>query len=116
MQHWNKVTGVRPAGPRAGSLTARPTTVGGAPAASPGRTMLDCRGLDCPMPVMKLGKAIKTVPPGATIELLATDPGSMVDLEAFEKQSGHRLVERGGSAGALRLVVPRAKLRPTAWT
>jgi len=71
--------------------------------------MLDCRGLDCPMPVMKLGKAIKTVPPGATIELLATDPGSMVDLEAFEKQSGHRIVERGESAGVFRFVVQRTK-------
>src|SRR2546430_16507881 len=91
------------------SRSARPTPAGPAPAASPGRTMLDCRGLDCPMPVMKLGKAIKTVPPGATIELLATDPGSMVDLEAFEKQSGHRIVERGESAGVFRFVVQRTK-------
>src|SRR2546425_539050 len=109
IQHWYNVTGGMTAWTKSGYPIARPTTVGPAPAASPGRTMLDCRGLDCPMPVMKLGKAIKTVPPGATIELLATDPGSMVDLEAFEKQSGHRIVERGESAGVFRFVVQRTK-------
>lgn len=44
---------------------------------------LDCRGLVCPMPVIKLSKAVKTVDKGAVIEMLATDPGSVPDLEAF---------------------------------
>src|SRR5207244_6506541 len=95
--------------PKPGPPAARPTAVGPAPASSPARTMLDCRGLDCPMPVMKLAKAIKTVAPGGSIELLATDPGSVTDLEAFEKQSGHRIVERGESEGVFRFVVQRTK-------
>ena len=61
------------------------------------------------MPVMKLAKTIKTLAPGGSIELLATDPGSVSDLEAFEKQSGHRIVERGESGGVFRFVVQRTK-------
>src|SRR5207245_346659 len=53
IQHWYNVTGGMTAWTKSGYPIARPTTVGPAPAASPGRTMLDCRGLDCPMPVMK---------------------------------------------------------------
>src|SRR5438876_9057656 len=96
------------AGAKRSSPAARPTAAGPAPASSPARTMLDCRGLDCPMPVMKLAKAIKTVAPGGSIELLATDPGSVTDLEAFEKQSGHRIVGRGEAAGVFRCVVQRS--------
>ena len=109
IQHWYNVTGGMTAWAKSSYPVARPTAVGPAPASSPARTMLDCRGLDCPMPVMKLAKAIKTVAPGGSIELLATDPGSVTDLEAFEKQSGHRIVERGESAGVFRFVVQRTK-------
>src|SRR6266849_6685125 len=109
IQHWYNVTGGMTAWAKSSYPVARPTAVGPAPASSPARTMLDCRGLDCPMPVMKLAKAIKTVAPGGSIELLATDPGSVTDLEAFEKQSGHRIVERGESEGVFRFVVQRTK-------
>src|SRR5213596_3772095 len=109
IQHWYNVTGGMTAWAKSSYPVARPTAVGPAPASSPARTMLDCRGLDCPMPVMKLAKAIKMVAPGGSIELLATDPGSVTDLEAFEKQSGHRIVERGESEGVFRFVVQRTK-------
>ena len=38
---------------------------------------LDARGLSCPMPIVKTAQAIKTMAPGALIEVLATDPGSV---------------------------------------
>ena len=109
IQHWYNVTGGMTAWTKSGYPVARPTAVEPAPAPSPARTTLDCRGLDCPMPVMKLAKTIKSLAPGGSIELLATDPGSVSDLEAFEKQSGHRIVERGESGGVFRFVVQRTK-------
>jgi tRNA 2-thiouridine synthesizing protein A len=70
---------------------------------------LDCRGLLCPLPVIKLGKALKAVEAGAVIEMLATDPGSVPDLEAFQRQTGHEVVERSQAGGVFRFLVRRAK-------
>lgn len=72
-------------------------------------TTLDCKGLVCPLPVIKLSKTIKAAAQGAVIELLATDPGSMADLEAFEKQTGHRVLERSEQGGVFRFLVQRTK-------
>lgn len=74
----------------------------------PVASVLDCRGLVCPMPVIKLSKAIKAAAPGAVIEMLATDPGSVPDLQAFEKQTGHRVLERS-EAGVFRFLVRRTR-------
>jgi tRNA 2-thiouridine synthesizing protein A len=70
-------------------------------------TTLDCSGLVCPLPVIKLSKAIKAAPSGAVIELLATDPGAVADLAAFEKQTGHRVLERSEANGVFRFLVQR---------
>ena len=70
---------------------------------------LDCTGLVCPLPVIKLSKAIKVAASGAVIELLATDPGAVADLEAFQRRTGHRVLERSESNGIFRFVVQRAK-------
>ena len=70
---------------------------------------LDCKGLVCPLPVIKLSKAIKAAAPGAVIELLATDPGAVADLEAFQRRTGHRVLERSESNGTFRFLVKRAK-------
>ena len=72
-------------------------------------TTLDCRGLVCPMPVIKLSKAIKDLAVGAVLEMLATDPGSVPDLAAFEKQTGHRVVERSEADGVFRFLVQRTR-------
>lgn len=69
---------------------------------------LDCTGLVCPLPVIKLSKAIKAAAPGAVIELLATDPGAVADLEAFERRTGHRVLARSESNGIFRFLVQRA--------
>ncbi|MEK7700463.1 MAG: sulfurtransferase TusA family protein [candidate division NC10 bacterium] len=70
---------------------------------------LDCRGLLCPLPIIKLSKAVKTVDLGAVIEMLATDPGSVPDMEAFEKQTGHKVLERSEAKGVYRFLVQRTK-------
>jgi len=69
---------------------------------------LDCTGLVCPLPVIKLSKAIKAAAPGAVIELLATDPGAVADLEAFERRTGNRVLARSESNGIFRFLVQRA--------
>ena len=70
---------------------------------------LDCRGLLCPLPIIRLSKAVKAVDVGAVIEMLATDPGSVPDMEAFEKQTGHKILERSEVKGTFRFLVQRTK-------
>ncbi len=53
---------------------------------------LDARGLNCPLPVLKTRKALKPLAPGEVLEVVATDPGTVNDLEAFANQTGHELV------------------------
>lgn len=54
---------------------------------------LDAKGLNCPMPILKAKKALKSMPVGATLEILATDPGSVADFQAFCRTTGNELVE-----------------------
>jgi tRNA 2-thiouridine synthesizing protein A len=72
-------------------------------------TTLDCRGLTCPMPVIKLSKAIRTIEKGAVLEMLATDPGSVPDLDAFQKRTGHAVIEQSQADGVFRFLVKRTK-------
>jgi tRNA 2-thiouridine synthesizing protein A len=55
-------------------------------------TILDAKGLRCPLPVLKARKAMKDLPTGATLRVLATDSGAIKDFEAFCKTTGHRLL------------------------
>jgi TusA-related sulfurtransferase len=55
--------------------------------------VLDLKGLACPMPVIKLSKAIKEVEVGQIIEATATDKGSLTDFPAWAKTSGNEIVE-----------------------
>ena len=68
---------------------------------------LDCRGLACPMPVLKLSKTLKEVAVGGVVEMLVTDPGSELDLEAYVDRTGHRLLERSEAKGVFRFLVQR---------
>lgn len=54
---------------------------------------LDCTGLLCPMPVVKTNKAMKEIQVGEVLEMIATDPGSMPDMEAWARQTQHELLE-----------------------
>lgn len=51
--------------------------------------MLDCRGLKCPLPVLKLEKRIEAAPPGAVVIVLATDPMAKIDIPLYCRQHGH---------------------------
>jgi tRNA 2-thiouridine synthesizing protein A len=70
--------------------------------------ILDAKGLNCPLPILKAKKAINDVTPGGTLEILATDPGSVADFQAFCRQTGHELVEHNESGGVYRFLIKRA--------
>ena len=53
---------------------------------------LDCKGLSCPMPIVKLAKAMKKLKKGEVLELLGTDPGSKVDVPAWCKRTGNEFL------------------------
>jgi tRNA 2-thiouridine synthesizing protein A len=55
--------------------------------------VLDAKGLNCPLPILKAKKALKDVPIGGTLQVLATDPGAVKDFEAFCRTTGNDLVE-----------------------
>lgn len=66
---------------------------------------LDAKGLNCPLPILRAKVAIKDVPAGGTLEVLATDPGSVADFEAFCRATGNELVESGEDDGVYRFII-----------
>ncbi len=72
---------------------------------TPLTTVLDCKGLSCPMPIVKTAIAIKRLQPGDLLEVLATDPGSVADFDAWTRATGNELVEQGADGGTYRFVI-----------
>ena len=71
---------------------------------------LDLKGLLCPIPVVKMSKAIKEIEVGQTIEAVATDPGVLADIPAWCKSTGNELLNIGkGDAGTFTFLVERTK-------
>ncbi|WP_018411811.1 sulfurtransferase TusA family protein [Methyloversatilis thermotolerans] len=54
---------------------------------------IDTRGLNCPLPILRTKKALSDMSSGQVLRVLATDPGSVRDFEAFARQTGHTLLE-----------------------
>lgn len=70
----------------------------GAPSAEPDSgapVEIDATGLLCPLPVLRLRKALGAAPAGTRVRLLATDPASRIDVPHFCNETGHRLMEAG---------------------
>ncbi len=55
---------------------------------------LDARGLTCPLPILKAKKALSDMQSGEILQVLATDPGSLRDFQAFSRQTGNDLVDQ----------------------
>jgi tRNA 2-thiouridine synthesizing protein A len=68
---------------------------------------VDARGLNCPLPILRAKKGLKEIPLGETLEVLATDPGSMADFAAFARQTGDELVSAEDAGGHFRFVLRR---------
>ena len=77
----------------------------GEPKMRPDNT-LDATGLLCPLPVLKARRALKAVPAGGLLEVLATDPGATKDFEHFCQTTGCELVIASeGESGVLRFLL-----------
>ena len=67
---------------------------------------LDLKGLSCPMPIVKTALAMKELATGDVVEVLATDPGSVPDFEAWCRATRNELVEQNEEeAGVFRFLV-----------
>ena len=56
---------------------------------------IDTRGLNCPIPILRAKKALNDMQSGQVLRILATDPGSVKDFQAFSKQTGNELLAHG---------------------
>ncbi len=59
---------------------------------------VDARGLNCPLPILRAKKALAELKPGQLLRVVATDPGSVKDFQAFAKQTGNELLKQGETA------------------
>jgi tRNA 2-thiouridine synthesizing protein A len=69
---------------------------------------LDCTGLNCPLPILRLSKAVKNMKTGERLEMIATDPGSVKDVQAWSKQTGNTLVESRQDSEKYKFIVEKA--------
>jgi tRNA 2-thiouridine synthesizing protein A len=70
--------------------------------------VLDCKGLACPLPVIKTAQAIKTIEPGQVLELLATDPGVEPDMKAWTTRTGNELLGIKQDGDTFHVLIRRA--------
>ncbi len=69
---------------------------------------LDAKGLNCPLPIMQAKKTMKSLESGDTLEVLATDPGSVRDFDSFCRATGNTLVEQGEDDGVYRFLIRKS--------
>ncbi|HYT80538.1 MAG TPA: sulfurtransferase TusA family protein [Actinomycetota bacterium] len=68
-------------------------------------TELNLKGLSCPLPIVKTARALKSLPSGSLVEVLATDPGSVPDFTAWCRSTGNALVDQDNLDGVFRFVI-----------
>lgn len=74
------------------------------PAVLPDRE-LDARGLNCPLPILRTKKALNEMAAGQVLAVVATDPGSVRDFQAFARQTGHELLDSSAADGEYRFLL-----------
>jgi tRNA 2-thiouridine synthesizing protein A len=70
-------------------------------------TVLDLKGLSCPLPVLRANKALRSMPAGARLRVLSTDPASVKDFRAYCEQTGHALVAMSQDRDTFIFVIQR---------
>jgi tRNA 2-thiouridine synthesizing protein A len=68
---------------------------------------VDARGLNCPLPVLRTKKALNDMTSGQVLRILATDPASVRDFQAFAKQTGHELLQHAELDGVFTFLLKR---------
>ena len=69
---------------------------------------LDARGLNCPLPILRTKKALSEMISGQVLRVVATDPGSVCDMQAFAEQTGHALLSSGQEGGKYVFLLKKA--------
>ncbi len=69
---------------------------------------LDARGLNCPLPILRAKKALTAMGSGETLAILSTDPGSVKDMQAFCKQTGHELIATNSNQGEFEFFIRKS--------
>lgn len=69
---------------------------------------LDASGLNCPLPILRAKKALAKLDAGKVLHIIATDPGSVKDFEAFAKQTGNELIESKEAGGKFEFLIKKA--------
>ena len=70
--------------------------------------MVDARGLQCPMPVIKVSQAVASAESGQTVEVVATDRGALTDIPAWARDMGHALTEQFETADTYHFVLQKS--------
>ena len=68
---------------------------------------LDASGLNCPLPILRAKKSLSSLESGQVLQIIATDPGSVKDFEAFAKQTGNELLESTEEGGKFQFLVKK---------
>ena len=68
----------------------------------------DASGLACPMPIVKTKKSLADMASGQVLRVIATDPGSVCDMEAFAEQTGHKLLSSGSENSKYVFLIQKA--------
>jgi tRNA 2-thiouridine synthesizing protein A len=66
---------------------------------------LDAKGLNCPLPILRTKKTISSMPKDSTLEVLATDPGSVADIASFCRTTGNELLESTKDGDVYRFLI-----------
>jgi TusA-related sulfurtransferase len=69
---------------------------------------LDCKGMLCPMPIVKLSKIIKELDSGQVVLMEATDPGAIPDVTAWSKNTGHEIIAQDKVDKLMRFWIQKA--------
>lgn len=71
--------------------------------------MLDCRGLLCPLPVIRTKQSVDKMTIGQVLEMTSTDPGSVADMNAWSRTTGHELVGQRQDSGLFIFYIRKSK-------
>ena len=68
---------------------------------------LDATGLNCPLPILRAKKSLSGMDSGKVLQIIATDPGSVKDFEAFSKQTGNELLDSNEDDGRFYFLIKK---------
>ena len=70
-------------------------------------TVLDVKGMSCPLPVLRANRALRSLAPGERLRVLATDRAAVADFQAFCRETGHALLAWSEEAGTFSFLIRR---------